>query len=42
MNAERKAPTLAKSMVDHGKLDKSYEEMDEIIKNDEKKIMDIS
>ena len=34
-NAERKAPTLAKSMVDHGKLDKSYEEMDEIIKNDE-------
>jgi len=26
---------LAKSMVDHGKLDKSYEEMDEIIKNDE-------
>ncbi|NJB72341.1 hypothetical protein GGR42_002832 [Saonia flava] len=35
LNAERKAPTLAKSMVDHGKLDKSYEEMDEIIKNDE-------
>ena len=35
-SAERKAPTLAKSMVDHGKLDKSYEEMDDIIKNDEK------
>ena len=34
--AERKAPTLAKSMVDHGKLDKTYEEMDDIIKNDEK------
>ena len=32
---ERKAPTLAKSMVDHGKLDKTYGEMDEIIKNDE-------
>ena len=35
-DAERKAPTLAKSMVDHGKLDLSYEEMDAIIKNDEK------
>jgi len=35
ISAERNAPTLAKSMVDHGKLDKSYEEMDEIIKNDE-------
>lgn len=30
-----KVPTLAKSMVDHGKLEKSYEEMNEIIKNDE-------
>lgn len=30
-----KVPTLAKSMVDHGKLQKSYEEMNEIIKNDE-------
>ena len=36
LDAERKAPTLAKSMVDHGKLDLSYEEMDAIIKNDEK------
>ena len=35
-STERKAPTLAKSMVDHGKLDKSYEEMNAIIKNDEK------
>ena len=35
ITAERKAPTLAKSMVDHGKLDKTYEEMNEIIKNDE-------
>ena len=34
-NAEQKAPTLAKSMVDHGKLDKTYKEMDEIIKKDE-------
>ena len=34
-DTERTAPTLAKSMVDHGKLDKSYEEMDQIIKNDE-------
>jgi len=33
--ADRKAPTLAKSMVDHGKLDITYEEMDTIIKNDE-------
>ena len=32
---KRTAPTLAKSMVDHGKLNKAYEEMDEIIKNDE-------
>jgi hypothetical protein len=31
----RIAPTLAKSMVDSGKLDKSYEEMNQIIKNDE-------
>ena len=30
-----KVPTLAKSMVDNGKLQKSYEEMNEIIKNDE-------
>lgn len=35
ITAERKAPTLAKSMVDHGKLDKTYEEMDKIIKSDE-------
>ena len=34
-NAPRTVPSLAKSMVDSGKLDKSYEEMDEIIKNDE-------
>ena len=33
--SERIAPTLAKSMVDSGKLDKSYQEMDDIIKNDE-------
>jgi PPOX class probable FMN-dependent enzyme len=36
LNSKRKAPTLAKSMVDHGNLDKSYEEMEAIIKNDEK------
>jgi PPOX class probable FMN-dependent enzyme len=35
-DVKRVAPTLAKSMVDHGKLDKTYEEMDQIIKNDEK------
>lgn len=35
-NAPRTVPTLAKSMVDSGKLDKSYQEMDDIIKNDEK------
>lgn len=35
LSTERTAPTLAKSMVDHGKLDWSYEEMDKIIKNDE-------
>ncbi|WP_373548425.1 MSMEG_1061 family FMN-dependent PPOX-type flavoprotein [Haliscomenobacter sp.] len=33
---ERSVPSLAKSLVDHGKLDISYEEMDELIKNDEK------
>ena len=35
-NAPRSVPTLAKSMVDSGKLEKSYQEMDDIIKNDEK------
>ena len=34
-DAKRIAPTLAKSMVDHGKLDKTYDEMNKIIKNDE-------
>jgi uncharacterized protein len=34
-DSERIAPTLAKSIVDSGKLDKSYEEMNQIIKNDE-------
>jgi PPOX class probable FMN-dependent enzyme len=34
-NSQRVAPTLAKSMVDHGNLDKTYEEMERIIKNDE-------
>ncbi len=34
-DTKRIVPTLAKSMVDHGKLDKTYEEMDQIIKNDE-------
>lgn len=33
---ERSVPSLAKSLVDHGKLDISYEEMDALIKNDEK------
>lgn len=33
---ERTVPTLAKSMVDHGKLEISYKEMDDLIKNDEK------
>lgn len=35
-NRPRVVPTLAKSMVDSGKLDMSYEEMDEIIKKNEK------
>ncbi|MFT4576540.1 MAG: PPOX class probable FMN-dependent enzyme [Polaribacter sp.] len=33
--SKRIVPTLAKSLVDSGKLDKSYEEIDQIIKNDE-------
>lgn len=31
----RKVPTLAQSMVDNGRLNKSYEQMDQIIKEDE-------
>lgn len=34
--SERKVPTLAKSLIDHAKLDISYEEMDKMLKNDEK------
>jgi len=34
-NAERKVPTLGKAIVDHARLDKTPEEMDELIKNDE-------
>lgn len=33
---ERSVPSLAKTLVDHGKLDITYEELDERIKNDEK------
>lgn len=33
--SKRIVPTLAKSLVDSGKLDKSYEEIDQILKNDE-------
>ena len=35
IDAERTVPTLAKTMIDHGKLEKTYEEMDKIIKDDE-------
>jgi len=33
---ERSVPSLAKTLVDHGKLDITYEELDEMIKTDEK------
>jgi hypothetical protein len=33
---ERPVPSLAKALVDHGKLDMTYEELDAMIKNDEK------
>lgn len=33
---ERSVPSLAKTLVDHGKLDITYEELDDMIKNDEK------
>ena len=33
---ERSVPSLAKVLVDHGKLDITYEELDDRIKNDEK------
>lgn len=33
---ERPVPSLAKSLVDHGKLDITYEELDDMIKDDEK------
>lgn len=33
---ERSVPSLAKTLVDHGKLDISYEELDDMIKDDEK------
>jgi len=36
-NQLQNVPSLAKSMVDHGKLDKTYKEMSAIIKNDEEK-----
>jgi PPOX class probable FMN-dependent enzyme len=32
---ERPVPSLAKALVDHGKLDITYEELDDMIKNDE-------
>jgi len=35
INAERKVPTLAKSILDHAKPDMTYEEMDAKIKSDE-------
>lgn len=35
IDAERTVPTLAKTMIDHGKLEKTYEKMDKIIKDDE-------
>jgi len=33
---ERSVPSLGKVLVDHGKLEISYEELDDRIKNDEK------
>jgi uncharacterized protein len=33
---ERSVPSLAKALVDHGKLDITYEELDDMIKDDEK------
>jgi len=33
---ERSVPSLAKTLVDHGKLDITYEELDDMIKDDEK------
>ncbi len=33
---ERSVPSLAKTLVDHGKLDISYQELDDMIKDDEK------
>ncbi len=33
---ERPVPSLAKALVDHGKLDISYQELDDMIKDDEK------
>lgn len=33
---ERPVPSLAKPLVDHGKLDITYEELDDMIKDDEK------
>lgn len=33
---ERKVPTLAKSLIDHAKLDMSYDEMNKMLKGDEK------
>jgi PPOX class probable FMN-dependent enzyme len=33
---ERSVPTLATALVDHGKLDMSYKELDDMIKDDEK------
>lgn len=33
---ERSLPTLAKALIDHGKLEISHKELDDMIKNDEK------
>jgi PPOX class probable FMN-dependent enzyme len=33
---ERSVPSLAKALIDHGKLDITHEELDSMIKNDEK------
>jgi len=33
---ERSVPSLAKALVDHGKLDITYQELDDMIKDDEK------
>ena len=33
---ERSVPSLAKALVDHGKLDITYQELDDLIKDDEK------